>query len=144
MTLIPKIALSSHRNARVITGATAQQRMQTASEYAQSAGMNLVHVDLSQVISKYIDETEKNLDRLLDEAERTSSILFFDEADAIFGKRTEVKDAHDRYANLSSHLEVAVADRGVPILIGTSSDESTLAQSMTSLASRGPRKWPPS
>ena len=56
-------------------------------------------VDLSMVISKYIGETEKNLKKIFDEAEKKEWILFFDEADALFGKRTEVKDAHDRYAN---------------------------------------------
>ena len=56
-------------------------------------------VDLSSLVSKYIGETEKNLARLFDEAEYKNWILFFDEADALFGKRTQVKDAHDRYAN---------------------------------------------
>ncbi|WP_282004266.1 ATP-binding protein [Propioniciclava sinopodophylli] len=60
----------------------------------------LVQIDLSQVVSKYIGETEKQLARLFDEAEQNGSVLFFDEADALFGKRTEVKDSHDRYANI--------------------------------------------
>jgi SpoVK/Ycf46/Vps4 family AAA+-type ATPase len=63
-------------------------------------GLDLFRVDLSRVMSKYIGETEKNLSRLFDEARASGAILFFDEADALFGKRTEVKDAHDRYANL--------------------------------------------
>ena len=61
---------------------------------------DLYRVDLSKVIGKYIGETEKNLDRLFDAAESEGAILFFDEADALFGKRSEVKDAHDRYANI--------------------------------------------
>ena len=60
----------------------------------------LYRVDLSAVRSKYIGETEKNLAQLFDEAERSQAILFFDEADALFGKRSEVKETHDRYANL--------------------------------------------
>lgn len=59
----------------------------------------IYHVDLSKVISKYIGETEKNLEKIFQKAEDKNWILFFDEADAIFAKRTEVKDAHDRYAN---------------------------------------------
>ncbi|MEJ2607255.1 MAG: ATP-binding protein, partial [Anaerolineales bacterium] len=60
----------------------------------------IYRIDLSQVVNKYIGETEKNLKRLFDAADVSDIILFFDEADAIFGQRTEVKDAHDRYANL--------------------------------------------
>jgi len=62
--------------------------------------LDLYRIDLSQVVSKYIGETEKNLRRVFDAAERGSGILLFDEADALFGKRSEVKDSHDRYANV--------------------------------------------
>jgi SpoVK/Ycf46/Vps4 family AAA+-type ATPase len=62
--------------------------------------LDLYQIDLSQVVSKYIGETSKNLDRIFTAAERTNAILFFDEADALFGKRSEVKDSHDRYANI--------------------------------------------
>ncbi|MEN8239958.1 MAG: ATP-binding protein, partial [Actinomycetota bacterium] len=66
---------------------------------------DLFRVDLSQVVSKYIGETEKNLARVFERASNNDVILFFDEADALFGKRTGVKDAHDRYANIEvSHL----------------------------------------
>ncbi|MBD9526965.1 ATP-binding protein [Paracoccus sp. PAR01] len=67
---------------------------------ANELGLNLYRIDLSQVVSKYIGETEKNLSRIFDDAEAGHGILFFDEADAVFGKRSEVKDAHDRYANI--------------------------------------------
>ncbi|WP_220180882.1 ATP-binding protein [Paracoccus versutus] len=67
---------------------------------ANALGLNLYRTDLSQVVSKYIGETEKNLSRIFDDAEAGHGILFFDEADAVFGKRSEVKDAHDRYANI--------------------------------------------
>jgi SpoVK/Ycf46/Vps4 family AAA+-type ATPase len=60
----------------------------------------LFRVDLSQVVSKYIGETEKNLQRIFDAGERSGAILLFDEADALFGKRSEVRDSHDRYANI--------------------------------------------
>ena len=68
--------------------------------FGQALGLNLYRVDLSQVVSKYIGETEKRLANIFDEAEAGHGVLFFDEADAIFGKRSEVKDAHDRYANI--------------------------------------------
>lgn len=67
---------------------------------ANELGLDLYKIDLSSVVSKYIGETEKNLDRIFREAQSLQAILFFDEADALFGKRSEVKDAHDRYANI--------------------------------------------
>ncbi len=67
---------------------------------ANDLGLELYKIDLSQVVSKYIGETEKNLDRLFTQARSGNAILFFDECDALFGKRTAVQDAHDRYANI--------------------------------------------
>jgi len=64
--------------------------------------LELYKIDLSQLISKYIGETEKNLHEVFLEANRSNAILFFDEADALFGKRSEVKDSHDRYANMET------------------------------------------
>jgi ATPase family protein associated with various cellular activities (AAA)/winged helix domain-containing protein len=72
----------------------------TAQVLAKDLGLDLYRVDLSRVMSKYIGETEKNLSRLFDEAQASGAVLFFDEADALFGKRSEVRDAHDRYANV--------------------------------------------
>ena len=72
-----------------------------AESVATELGRKLYRVDLTTVISKYIGETEKNLNKLFKAAESRNTILFFDEADALFGKRSEVKDAHDRYANLT-------------------------------------------
>lgn len=71
-----------------------------AQVIAGELGLDLYKIDLSTVVSKYIGETEKNLGRIFDEAATSNAILFFDEADAIFGKRGEVKDSHDRYANI--------------------------------------------
>lgn len=71
----------------------------TASLLGKATGREVYKVDLSMVVSKYIGETEKNLATLFDKAEHKDWILFFDEADALFGKRTQVRDAHDRYAN---------------------------------------------
>jgi AAA+ superfamily predicted ATPase len=71
----------------------------TATLLGKYTGRPVFRVDLSRVVSKYIGETEKNLSRLFDKAEHKDWVLFFDEADALFGKRTEVRDAHDKYAN---------------------------------------------
>ena len=69
---------------------------------ANELRLDVYKIDLSAVVSKYIGETEKNLSRIFEEAETSNAILFFDEADALFGRRSEVKDAHDRYANIET------------------------------------------
>ena len=74
----------------------------SAEVLAHALGVDLLVIDLSRVVSKWIGETEKNLAAIFDAAERAQAALFFDEADALFGKRTEVTDAHDRYANLET------------------------------------------
>jgi AAA+ superfamily predicted ATPase len=71
----------------------------TATLLGKYTGRDVFRIDLSRVVSKYIGETEKNLSRLFDKAENKNWILFFDEADALFGKRTDIRDAHDKYAN---------------------------------------------
>ncbi|MBD0741181.1 ATP-binding protein [Streptomyces sp. CBMA152] len=73
-----------------------------AEVVAGELGLDLYVVDLSSVVDKYVGETEKNLERIFTEVDRTDSVLLFDEADAVFGKRSEVKSSHDRYANLES------------------------------------------
>jgi hypothetical protein len=89
-----------------------------AEVIARELQLNLYRIDLSQVVSKYIGETEKNLRKLFDAAEDGGTILFFDEADALFGKRSEVKDSHDRYANIEINylLQRMDAYRGLAIL----------------------------
>lgn len=84
----------------MFTGPPGTGKTMTAQVLAKDLGLDLYRVDLSRVMSKYIGETEKNLSRLFDEAQASGAVLFFDEADALFGKRSEVKDAHDRYANV--------------------------------------------
>ncbi len=71
----------------------------TATLLGKQFQKDVYRIDLSQIVSKYIGETEKNLEKVFSKAENKDWILFFDEADALFGKRTNVKDAHDRYAN---------------------------------------------
>jgi hypothetical protein len=84
----------------LFSGAAGTGKTMTAGIMARDLGLDLYKIDLSGVVSKYIGETEKNLDRIFQAARSANAILFFDEADALFGKRSEVKDAHDRYANI--------------------------------------------
>ncbi len=86
--------------AALFAGPPGTGKTTAAEAIASELGQDLYRIDLSAVVSKYIGETEKNLASAFDEAERGSAVLLFDEADALFGKRTEVRDAHDRYANL--------------------------------------------
>ncbi|WP_105973335.1 ATP-binding protein [Streptomyces geranii] len=74
----------------------------SAEVVAAELGLDLYVVQLSSIVDKYVGETEKNLERIFTEADRTDAVLLFDEADAVFGKRSEVKDAHDKYANMES------------------------------------------
>lgn len=84
----------------LLTGGNSAARLGASAIIAAGLGLELFRVDLSAVVSKYIGETERNLKQLFDEAERSGGVLLFDEADALFGKRSEVKDAHDRHANV--------------------------------------------
>lgn len=96
-----KLALGKGINA-LFAGPSGTGKTMAAEVIAAELGLDLYRIDLSALVSKYIGETEKNLARLFAEAESSNAILFFDEADALFGKRTEVKDAHDRYANVET------------------------------------------
>ena len=97
-----------------------------AEVIASELGLELFKIDLASVVSKYIGETEKNLERIFAAAEQANAILFFDEADALFGKRSEVRDAHDRYAN----IEVAYLLQKMEGYEGVSLLASNLRQNM--------------
>jgi SpoVK/Ycf46/Vps4 family AAA+-type ATPase len=84
----------------LFAGASGTGKTMTAGVIAHDLGVDLYRVDLAGLVSKYIGETEKNLDRIFRVARAGNAMLFFDEADALLGKRSEVKDAHDRYANI--------------------------------------------
>jgi SpoVK/Ycf46/Vps4 family AAA+-type ATPase len=84
----------------LFSGPSGTGKTMAAEIIATTLGLELYKVDLSMVVSKYIGDTEKNLSRIFGEAETSNAILFFDEADALFGKRSDVKDSHDRYANI--------------------------------------------
>ena len=102
----------------MFAGGSGTGKTLAAEVMANELGLDLFVIDLSQVVSKYIGETEKNLRRVFDAAERGGALLLFDEADALFGKRSEVKDSHDRYANLEvSYLLMRMeAYRGLAVL----------------------------
>jgi hypothetical protein len=102
----------------LFAGESGTGKTMAAEVIANDLRLHLHRVDLSSVVSKYIGETEKNLRRLFDAAEDGGSILFFDEADALFGKRSEVKDSHDRYANIEVNylLQRMESYRGLAIL----------------------------
>ncbi|MEB3356883.1 MAG: ATP-binding protein [Synechococcales bacterium] len=102
----------------LFVGESGTGKTMAAEVIANELRLDLYRIDLSSVVSKYIGETEKNLRRLFDAAEDGGAILFFDEADALFGKRSEVKDSHDRYANIEINylLQRIESYRGLAIL----------------------------
>lgn len=102
----------------LFAGESGTGKTMAAEVLAKELQLDLYRIDLSSVVSKYIGETEKNLRRVFDAAEESGAILFFDEADALFGRRSEVKDSHDRYANIevSYLLQRMEAYRGLAIL----------------------------
>ena len=102
----------------LFAGTSGTGKTMAAEVLAADLRLDLYRIDLASAVSKYIGETEKNLRRVFDAAEESGSILLFDEADALFGKRSEVKDSHDRYANIevSYLLQRMEAYRGLAIL----------------------------
>jgi SpoVK/Ycf46/Vps4 family AAA+-type ATPase len=102
----------------LFSGPSGTGKTMAAEILANELGLDIYRIDLSALVNKYIGETEKNLRLIFDAAQQSGVILFFDEADALFGKRSEVKDAHDRYANIeTSYLSERMEEyRGTAIL----------------------------
>ncbi len=102
----------------LFAGASGTGKTMAAEVLSRELRLDLYRIDLARVVSKYIGETEKNLSQLFDAAEGSAAILLFDEADALFGKRSDVKDSHDRYANIevSYLLQRMESYRGLAIL----------------------------
>jgi len=114
----------------LFSGEPGTGKTMAASVVASELGLELIRIDLSQVASKWVGETEKNLGRIFDEAHDANAMLLFDEADALFGKRTEVKSAQDRHANLEVNyiLQRMESFDGVSIL--TTNFESSIDQAL--------------
>ena len=107
-------------NAVIFQGQGGSGKKRAAAALANATNSDVYIIQLSKVVSKYIGETEKNLARIFDAAENKNWILFFDEADALFGKRTEVKDAHDRYANQEiNYLLQRIEDHNGLVILST-------------------------
>ncbi len=108
----------------LFSGASGTGKTMAAEVLANELRLDLYRIDLSSVVSKYIGETEKNMRRAFDPAKAGGAILLFDEADALFGKRSEVKDAHDRYANTEVNylLQRMEAYQGLAILTTNTKD----------------------
>lgn len=115
----------------LFSGPSGTGKTMSAEIIAGDLGIDLYKIDLSCVVSKYIGETEKNLSRIFKEAETSNCILFFDEADAIFGKRSEVKDSHDRYANIEISFLLQKMDEHEGIVILASNLRKNLDPAFT-------------
>src|SRR5262245_12124184 len=103
----------------LLTGA-GEATEEAAAALSNNLGRDVFEVDLSLITTKFIGETEKNLKRVFAEAKRRNSILVFDEADALFGKRTDVKDAHDRFANIEvNYLLQRIEEYGGVVILAT-------------------------
>ena len=113
----------------LFSGLSGTEKKMAAEALANELHLDLLRIDLSAVVSKYVDETEANLREIFDATEEANTILFFDEADALFGKRTEVKDSHDRYDNIEvNHLLQRMEKyHGLTILTTTMREELDLA-----------------
>jgi len=107
-----------HGLSALFSGGSGTGKTMAAEILARELNLDLYQIDLASLVSKYIGETEKNLRKIFDKAEESGAVMLFDEADALFGKRSEVRDSHDRYANLevSYLLQRMDSYRGVAIL----------------------------
>jgi DNA polymerase III delta prime subunit len=104
----------------LFSGRSGTGKTMAAEVIANDLRINLYRIDLASVVSKYIGETEKNLKNIFDSARGTSTLLFFDEADSLFGRRTDIHDAHDRYANLEvNYLLQKLEEHDGPVILAT-------------------------
>jgi SpoVK/Ycf46/Vps4 family AAA+-type ATPase len=103
---------------RLLTAVSAAPLQQLAAELARSTGRAARRVDLAGVVGKYLGETEKNLARVLERAERSDVVLLFDEADALFGKRTEVADPQQRHAQ-AERVFLQLSRRDMTVVVAT-------------------------
>ncbi len=106
--------------AALFSGSSGTGKTMAAEVIARDLGLNLYRVDLADLVSKYIGETEKNIKKIFLAARGADTLLFFDEADALFGRRTEIRDSHDRYANLEvNYLLQSLEEHDGPVILAT-------------------------
>lgn len=117
--------------AALFAGDSGTGKTMSAEVMAGELGLDLYVIDLSTVIDKYVGETEKHLDRIFTEADRVNGVLLFDEADAVFGKRSDVKDSHDRYANVEVAYLLQRMERFDGVAILTTNLRSNLDDAFT-------------
>ena len=115
----------------VLSGSTALRRRKAAETLAETLKADLFRVDVSAVLSQYIGETEQNLNDVFDKAEASGSILFFDEADALFGARDTVHNAHDRFANAETAHFLQRIERHNGIVILTTTGKQHIEQAFS-------------
>lgn len=117
---VSKRVLKNKSQIVLFYGAATKTKTDVAALLGDALNKPVYKVNFSALLSTYIGETEKNLTQLFNEAEKAGAILFFDEADALFGKRTEIKDAHDRYANIEvSYLLQKLEDAHGIVIVST-------------------------
>ena len=114
----------------LFAGPAGTGKAMSAEFLAAETGRDLYRIDLAGVISKYIGETEKNLDRMLETAAHQDAILLIDEADALFGERTDVRDAHDRYTNIETNYLLQRIEQYPGLVILTSNRKSSLDEAL--------------
>lgn len=131
---VAKVA-RAERSSVLLTSAKPAAALLAARALAADLGRDLYRIDLTPVVSKYIGETEKNIDRVFAAAESSQAVLLFDEADALFGKRSGIKDSHDRFANaeVSYLLKRIEAYDGLAVL-ATNANRSTAATLLSRFA----------
>jgi SpoVK/Ycf46/Vps4 family AAA+-type ATPase len=115
----------------LFVGPSGTGKTMAAEIVASELALDLYKIDLSSIVSKYIGDTEKNLNRVFSEAEQSNAVLFFDEADAVFGKRSEVKDSHDRYANIETNYLLQKMEEYEGIVILASNFQKNIDEAFT-------------
>jgi SpoVK/Ycf46/Vps4 family AAA+-type ATPase len=115
----------------LFTGSPGTGKTMAAQVIASALKLDLFRIDLSTMVSKYIGETSKNIEQILSRAKQMDVVLFFDEADSLFGKRTEVKDAHDRYANTDTNYLLQAIEEYPGIIILASNKKSNIDSAFT-------------
>lgn len=114
----------------LFAGPSGTGKTMSAEVLAAETGRDVYRIDLASVVSKYIGETEKNLDRVLETAAAKDVVLLFDEADALFGQRTDVRDAHDRYANADTNYLLQRIEQYPGLVILISNHKSDLDEAL--------------